>query len=72
MRRDTRSEDGLSIVRTLLDKRIQFHRLSESRAFGQNDIVELAVKFLLDGENLEDRQSVVDLLSRMYEYNLSV
>ena len=62
MQQDTSSEDCLSVVRTLFDKRIPFHKLSESPSLPQRKIVELTVKFLLDGENLEDRQHAVKLL----------
>ena len=59
MQQDTTSEDGLSVVRTLFDRRITFYKLSKSQSLPQRKIVELTVKFLLDGENLEDRQHAV-------------
>ena len=66
MQQDTTSEDGLSVVRTLFDRRIKFYMLSESATLPQRKIVELTVKFLLDGENLEDRQHAVKLLKGKY------
>ena len=66
MQQDTSSEDGLSVVRTLFDKIITFYKLSESSSLPQRKIVELTVKFLLDGENLEDRQHAVKLLEGKY------
>ena len=66
LQQDTSSEDGLSVVRTLFDKIITFYKLSESLSLPQRKIVELTVKFLLDGENLEDRQHAVKLLEGKY------
>ena len=66
LKQDTSSEDGLSVVRTMFDKGIECHKLSESRWLSRNQIVELTVKFLLDGENLEDRQHAVKLLKGTY------
>ena len=66
--RDTSSEDGLSVVRTLFDRGIEFHKLSASKGLPQRTIIELTVKFLIDGENLEDRQHAVKLLKGKYVF----
>ena len=49
----------------MIDKKIIFHELSKG-SLPQERIVELAVKYLLDGENLEDRQHALDLLNGEY------
>ena len=68
MQRDTSSEEGLSVVRTLFDKKIRCHRLSVSDDLPPEEIIELTVKFLIDGENLEDRQDAVKLLKGRYNF----
>ena len=60
---DTSAEDALSVLRTMIDKEIIFYDLSKSHSLSQARMVELAVKYLLDGANVDDRQHAVDLLN---------